>query len=626
MRRFMLAAAVLASGWGLAAQRVDFALMSDLHVAAGSHSVEDLRQCILDVNSLQGSDGAPSFVLVTGDLTDFGSDEQITLVRSMLDSLSVPYYAIPGNHDAKWSESGCNTFGRVFDGEDFEFVAGGFRFVGCASGPDMRMTPALIPRQHMKRLEELSAGPSCPTIFVNHYPLDSSVLNYGDVRVRLREMDTRIVFSGHWHTNRVMDYDGIPGLIFRSTLESRNAEPGYNLLSLENGVLTVRERLPRASRTMAPWFSTTLDKLEPSSQDYVDGLPEDYPWMRYDVNGRYSQVKEVWRVAEDSNIASGFALCRRGRACYVTETGLLRCIDVRDGSPVWSRQLPGKVFSTPLYAAGRIFVGCADGGMYAFSARSGRLLWSAMAGKSVLASPVRLGHKVFFGASDGVFRALNLRTGRLLWSFDGVDSFVESRPYVDREQIVFGSWGKKLYSLDPRNGHLQWVWEINRGSVMYSPAACWPVKSADRIFIAAPDRKTYVLDAGTGEQQAVLDGGRETVGLSEDGRTVYVKTMHSRAYAFDAGAAVDTCGTLPKKWDVRTCLGYDISPTALVEHEGCLIIPTDKGNVVALDAADGSLVWAHKISPALVNPITFVSHERFLASTLDGVVVMLSVY
>ena len=81
-------------------------------------------------------------------------------------------------------------------------------------------------------------------------------------------------------------------------------------------------------------------------------------------------------------------------------------------------------------------------------------------------------------------------------------------------------------------------------------------------------------------------------------------------------------------WNVDNGSGYEISPTSIVEKDGMVIIPTDKGNLIALDAKDGSNIWNHKISIALVNPMSVWSSKGktyILASTMDGVVTLLSV-
>jgi predicted phosphodiesterase len=161
---------------------IRFALITDTHYSIGSQSVNDLRACIADVNSQKDLD----FVIFGGDITDFGADDELAAVKPLMDSLKLKYYVVAGNHDAKWSESGCNTFRNVFGYEHFEFEYGGWRFIGCNCGPDMRMAPALVPKESIVWLQSLKPG--IKTVFVNHYPQDSTVLNYFDVTRQLKRI------------------------------------------------------------------------------------------------------------------------------------------------------------------------------------------------------------------------------------------------------------------------------------------------------------------------------------------------------------------------------------------------------------------------------------------------------
>jgi len=72
-----------------------------------------------------GSEDAVDFVIFGGDITEFGSDDEIALAYSIISQLKMPWYIVGGNHDSKWSESGCNTFKEVFGYEFFDFEAGG---------------------------------------------------------------------------------------------------------------------------------------------------------------------------------------------------------------------------------------------------------------------------------------------------------------------------------------------------------------------------------------------------------------------------------------------------------------------------------------------------------------------
>lgn len=591
---------------------VRFAFLADLHYSEGGASVSDLRRCIEDINGTEGLD----FVIVGGDLTDFGSDEELVAVKEMLDSLKYDFYVVAGNHDAKWSESGCNTFLKVFGYESFAFECGGWRFIGCNSGPDMRMAPALIPRESMDWLREVPSGER--TVFINHYPQDSSVLNYFDVTRELKRIGTRIAIGGHLHRNVSIDCDGLPGVLCRSTLSS-GTNPGYSIVEITGDRITVSEKrlLGSTSVRLEPWYRRNLEPVTDTVNYDPDGLPSGYPWMKYDVNGSNSLTTK-WAFEETSNVAAGFASDGR-RAWYTTVSGCVRCISIKDGTRIWSRQFEGKIFSTPAVSGKLLVFGCTDGFVYALDKKTGDLKWKRAAGKSILASPVVYGGKVFIGASDGCFRALDLKDGATVWEYPEVKGFVECRPFVDASQVVFGSWDGRLYSLSTLDGSLQWIWECGKHSRMYSPAAVWPVKADGKIFIAVPDRRLYVLDAATGRELKYFDGiARESAGLSEDGSTVYCKSMWHKLTAIDTH-------TLDVRWQSETEAGYDIAPTHIAQTGNTVLMPTDKGNIIGFSTG-GDLIWKHKISIALVNPMTVWNKKGktfLLASTMDGTITLI---
>lgn len=84
-----------------------FAVIADTHV--NSHrpqSVAELKEIIADINAQDSIE----FVILAGDITEFGSDEEIAMAYEVLQQFEKPWYVLSGNHDSKWSESGCNTF------------------------------------------------------------------------------------------------------------------------------------------------------------------------------------------------------------------------------------------------------------------------------------------------------------------------------------------------------------------------------------------------------------------------------------------------------------------------------------------------------------------------------------
>ncbi len=131
------------------AEGLRFAWLSDTHVGSTT-SEADLRDSVRAINGLEGL----SFVVVSGDVTEYGSREQLTLAHQILSELKVPSYAIPGNHDTKWSESGATDFARIWPADRFHFEREGIVFVGIHQGPLMRMGDGHWAPQDVRWLEE----------------------------------------------------------------------------------------------------------------------------------------------------------------------------------------------------------------------------------------------------------------------------------------------------------------------------------------------------------------------------------------------------------------------------------------------------------------------------------------
>src|SRR5215831_17950003 len=95
-----------------------FIHISDTHIGSPNGSAEeDLRRTVQDINQMHDV----AFVVITGDITELGTDEQLALAKQILDSLKVKWYIIPGNHDACWSESGGVHFLKTFGNDKFCF-------------------------------------------------------------------------------------------------------------------------------------------------------------------------------------------------------------------------------------------------------------------------------------------------------------------------------------------------------------------------------------------------------------------------------------------------------------------------------------------------------------------------
>ena len=112
------------------AEQFRFALFTDIHIQmVNDQSSIDLQNAVDDLNKQEAID----FVIVSGDITEFGDLASLQKAKTLLDKLKVPYYITLGNHETKWSESGSTDFVRVFGDDKFQFLHKGIYFIGFAT-------------------------------------------------------------------------------------------------------------------------------------------------------------------------------------------------------------------------------------------------------------------------------------------------------------------------------------------------------------------------------------------------------------------------------------------------------------------------------------------------------------
>lgn len=589
-----------------------FALVTDTHVGSAGNN-DDLMRTVSDINTLYDIE----FVIISGDVTEFGSDEELDMAKKLLDELIKPYYILPGNHDSNWSESGTNSFLKTFGSETFGFEHNGYKFIGLASGPNMRMGPGQIPRENLTWFfDELKNTPlEMPIIYVNHYPMDNSLNNWFEVMDALQTYNVQLMLCGHGHNNRKLNFEGVNAAMCRSNLRAKEDFGGYNIITVWPDEILLQERLV-SGITKPVWLS-----YESTGQTEWENNP---PRPDYSINNQNQFITEVWSKQELSDIGSGMYLSGN-KLIYTNTSGEIKAVTAKDGKPIWTYKTDGKIYSTPTVYKNTVWCASSDSYSYGLKINNGRLVHKLKSDKAVVSSPVCSDGKVYVAGSDGHARAWNVKTGRLVWDFDSVKNFVVTRPVIKDGQLLFGSWGNEFYSLNTKTGNLQWIWNNGQHNRMFSPAQVWPVVTKGKIYLASPDRYMTVLDEATGEviwrYNDPENRVRESIGISEDKKTVYAKTMDGQILAIDA--------TEPErkvKWvSTGKDMGYELTPTSVVEKNGIIYAPTDKGLIFAYSAKDGSYLWEYRVSNGLINMILPTDNNELYVSSMDGKLVKLRI-
>jgi predicted phosphodiesterase len=297
-----------------------FAFISDTHIGSpDGKAEEDLRRTVQDINSIKDL----SFVVLTGDITELGTNAQLQLAKQILDSLHIKYYIIPGNHDTGWSESGGLSFSTVFGADKFSFSYNGIHFIGCASGPYVRMSDGHVPRDAVNWLgnELKKIKPGEPIVFLNHYPLDNGLDNWYEVVNMLKKKNTILALCGHGHNNRPVQAEEIPAVMGRSNLRAKAAAGGYNVVDVRTDSILFTERNP-VTKVENQWTGVANKK-----QDYAAG--KTYPRPDFSINQKYKNVSAAWTFQSDANIISTPAVLNK-LVVVGNQSGMIQALTIKD--------------------------------------------------------------------------------------------------------------------------------------------------------------------------------------------------------------------------------------------------------------------------------------------------------
>ena len=590
-----------------------FALLTDTHISTSNpRPMEDLQRSIADINQ----NPAIEFVVVTGDLTESGDRASIQAIKDELEKLNVPFYAASGNHETTWSESGVMDFSRVFGDSRFAFSHNGMYFIGFNSGPVIRMADGHVAPQDITwlkhNLDSVSKAGDAPIFVFTHYPLrNGDVDNWYEVTDVLRQHNVQCIMGGHYHRNLIFDCDGIADVLNRSNLRDEDGVNGYSIISVTDSIRFNEKRIGEVAQQ---WLSLPFGK-----KVYGPSAEELRP--NFAVNAEYLNVERVWHKALKGGVYS--TPVTDGKSLYIgDDVGVMYALDAKTGKTRWTFDTGMRIVGSPAVSEGVVVFGSANYTIYGLHAKTGKELWHITTNQAVMGAATIHEGIAYIGGGDGRMFAIDIHTGKVKWSFDQLTNYVLTRPLVYNDKLYFGCWDTHFYALNLTDGSLAWKWNNGKGNPKLSPASVWPVAANGKIFITAPDRYFTCLDAETGEQvwRTKQYKVRETVGLSEDGKTVYSKCMWDTVVAMDA-----TTHEPVTRWAAHADFGYEHNPAMPLEKEGTLWVSTKNGLLLGMDAATGKVLWRHKIGNSILNTPLPLSGKECIFTSSEGTITYIRV-
>ena len=603
-RLLTLLLAVAALSLAMQGGVVKLAILSDIHVTPGNINDGKLRQAVDEINALD-----VDAVMVTGDLTNDGNDEQLKNVKSILDKITHPQYVIPGNHEDTWSQSACKTFNDLWGADRFVFTVDNLLIIGMNCGPFMKMGDGHIKQEDLHWLDStLNAKlkPGMQVLSVNHYPILDDLDNYRDYVDILKKYPVVTHQCGHYHRWRLYETDGIYGLMVRA-LDMGNDNYGYTLLNIDldrQWIYVYNKVLGKDPEVMFS-YRINLDYYTPEPQDEHYVLPTGFDIHRV--------------VADDASIFTRVGVDSKN-LYFGNSLGYCKAVDKKTGALRWQYKTDAMLFSRPAVSDKYVILPTSDKRLVWLDKKSGKAIWQHdAAGPYVADGVVRNG--ILYQGGYMTFQAWDVKQHKLLWQYDEIFNYCQAEPVVDGNDVIFGAWDTYLRSLDRRTGALHWQWNNGRNVNLYSPGNVVPVVTPERVVIVAPDRVTTAIDRKSGTElwrEKNENKVRESLGHSADGKVAYAKTMDGELVAMSTGEKYQFL------WKVDLGFGYEHAPCIVLEDNGYIYCGSRRGMLAVVNATTHQLEFTYRLGTSEVNGFEIDERGNIYCSLIEGTIWQIS--
>ena len=558
------------------ARTVKFAILADIHVVPGNVNDSILHSVVAEINASDAD-----VVVVNGDLSNEGSDRELANVKRTLDELTKPVYVLPGNHEDTWSQSACKTFNDIWGQDRFVFEIDDLVVAGVNCGPYMKMGDGHIKQEDLLWLDKtLSERITEGKRFISfcHYPLSSDLDNYEDYLAVIEKYPTITHVNGHYHTWKRYKANYKVDCTMTRALYMKDHTFGYAEMHVTADSIKFFEKV--LEQPLKLKYAYAIDNY----------LKKGYQQAPLPANAKVSLV-----FRDDASIFTRVGIDDK-RIYIGNSLGYVKAVNKADGKVVWQYKTDASIFSRPAVTEKYVIVPTADKRLLWLDKDSGALVKEHNSEAPYMADGI-IADGVLYQGGGKSFEAWCADGSKQLWKYTDIKNYCQAAPVVD--------------------GKEKWRWNNGKNNNMLGPGNCVPVVCPDKVIIVAPDRYMTAIDRKTGKTiwRNNSHKFRESLGVSQDGKTAYAKTMDGEL------VAVSTEGSNYRElWMVDAGLGYEHAPCIVLEHNGVVYMGSRRGIMVAIDAKEHKKLWEYKMGSSEFNGWEIDENGDVYTSLIEGVV------
>ena len=584
---------------------IKFVQLTDLHVSVGNENDFLLQNIIKEINNSDFE-----FVVVTGDLTNRGADDELKQVHSILSELKIPYYVISGNHETNWSESAGLTYKKIFGEDRFVFSKEEYLFIGFPCGPYMKMGDGFVKHEDVlwldKTLKDSLKNNNKKVLNFAHYPLDNSVSNYKEVLSVLEKYPTVASFCGHGHTLKKYDFSGLSGVMGASITSRDGKTKSYNQVIISKDSISIYQKEIDKEGVFKFSVSTKPSKIEIPKDTFDTGFA---PFVK-DVASVYSLP-----AFDKKNLY------------FTNSIGEIQSVSLKNKALNWKIATGNAIYFSPAIVKNNLVIGTIEGNLLGFDTQSGKQKWAIPVGGVLVGSPIVENNKLYT-ASSTAFICIDAVSGKIIWQNKIPQSYSQGTPLLQGDKIIFGTWDTNVYCLNKNTGTLIWKWNNgNNKQVLYSAGNVNIVASKSRLYFVSPERFLTILDIETGKTLLRTSKWkvRESMGKSQDGKWFYAKTMNGELLRLplndDLELTEENLMAQSKVLDLK--LDYEHNPAPIVENNNKIYIGSRKGEVVIVDASGFEIIKQVNLGSSSVNGFRIDDQGKVWTSLIEGGIYLL---
>ncbi len=203
---------------------------------------------------------------------------------------------------------------------------------------------------------------------------------------------------------------------------------------------------------------------------------------------------------------------------------------------------------------------------------------------------------IYTADSRGHITATNAQNGDQLWQINTKQP-ISAGPTAGNGMVVVGTSAAHVITVSEKNGNV--LWDQTISSVVLAA----PTIYKDNVLVKSVDGKLINLDASTGKQRwsfsqevpsLILRGSSSA---TVDNNQVYIGFANGTlaSLALDTGSPTWTqaIATTQGYNDIENMIDIDTKP---IVKDGIVYVATYQGNIAALNAITGTVLWQHPLS------------------------------